>query len=149
MLGQFLATIRSHELCDTRPNPATAELSPCWEGETWLRGITAGTSQHNLAQGSRSIPKVRGIQERWQNSHRRVPEPTGPNSKQSLHIHPKTAIQLLGSQIPPGQEVCSIPACPRQVGDASAVLCTLVAMAMRDRGADLPLSACVDHPTPA
>lgn len=30
-LGEFLAAIRSHELCDTRPNPANAELPPRWE----------------------------------------------------------------------------------------------------------------------
>lgn len=96
-----------------------------------------GTSQHNSAQRSRSIPKARGIQERWQTSHRRVPEHAGRGSKQSLQIHPKTAIQLLGSQISPGQEGCSIPACPREVGHASTALCTLIMMAVWDRGAHM------------
>lgn len=48
-----------------------------------------GTSPHKSAQGSCSIPKARGIQDRRQNSHRRVPEPTVRDSKQSLQIHPK------------------------------------------------------------
>lgn len=137
-LGQFLAVIRSRELCDARPDPANAHRPQCWGRGAAPQACPRGPASTAQTKATAASQRPAGYRtgDRTATGGCQSPQYVTANKVRRSIPNPNT--QLLGSQSPSDRESCSIPACPGRVRHESAILCTLVVTVMRDRGFPVP-----------